>query len=249
MGVRRALGSSRKCPALTRLLITLDTPHRGSPFGNLIRTVIERNVDPDNMGFVLNKVIEQKIADERRSATMRDLDIASLTSFNFNYKTRNKARIGGEVEHPVKYWALASDANRDGSNDGNANDCLRVRTITEDETRQITPANYRSGFPGRGTAVRVFQGMYNLLGWATNVTIIQRRNWLGGTTSYARLNQGQAVFQLNDFVVTMNSQAFDYEKLPNFPIGTGAQGHNHNDLADEPVAIGIHQALRTLLIL
>ena len=35
---------------------------------------------------------------------------------------------------------------------------------------------------------------------------------------------------------------------PNFPIGTGAQSHNHNDLADEPVAVGIHQALKTLLI-
>ena len=47
----------------------------------------------------------------------------------------------------------------------------------------------------------------------------------------------------------MNSQEFEYEKLPNFPIGIGAEGHNHNDLADEPVAIGIHQALKTLLIL
>ena len=35
---------------------------------------------------------------------------------------------------------------------------------------------------------------------------------------------------------------------PNFPIGTGAQGHNHNDLSDEPVAVGIHQALKTLLL-
>ena len=94
--------------------------------------------------------------------------------------------------------------------------------------------------------------MYNLLGWATNVTIVQRRTWTGGTTRVATLNRAQgpaAVFQQNDFVVTMNSQAFEYEKLPNFSNGIGAEGHNHNDLADEPVAIGVHKALKTLLIL
>ena len=98
------------------------------------------------------------------------------------------------------------------------------------------------------TAASAFQDMYNLLGWATTVSIKETRGWLGGTTSYARLNQGQAVFQRNDFVVTMVSQAFVYPRLPNFPIGIGAQGHNHNDLSDEPVAVGIHQALKTLLI-
>ena len=228
-------------------LITLDTPHRGSPFGDLMRTVVEgKNIEPAGEGPLLNKLITGKLENERNSATTRDLGTVYLTtSFNPRFPMLSTARIGSGAERPVKYWALVSDANLNNSTSGGG----RLRTISPDETRQITPPEFRNnGLQGRVTSAAALEDMHNLLGWATTVSIIEQRNWLGGTTSYARLNQGQAVFQRNDFVVTMVSQAFVYPRLPNFPIGIGAQGHNHNDLSDGPVAVGIHQALKTLLI-
>jgi hypothetical protein len=234
-------------------LITLDTPHEGSVGSDAIveltregeHGVIVANGEPQ-FGEWADLALKNRIGNEMKYKTMRDLNRGRLRAFNQDpaFGKPLKSMTVNGVTKFLKYWALTSDANPDNSrsgadrSDGHGGTIFAVRTIDSTEARAWP------GVPVLAPPSAILQDMYNLTGTTTKIVVEQSTELGPGgkPVRYVRPQTSVRQFFLNDGVVTTDSQSYASHPgvfIPLVPYLAGASGiyaSNHESIADSTVA-------------
>jgi hypothetical protein len=227
-------------------LTTLDTPHQGSLGSDLLNAYAEGDLlkisgttELLTNHFWLEQVIKLQIAVDFGLDTVQDLTQQSLQAFNAKHRSPPQTSTVGSTVKTIKYWALSSDANLDGSVSSLfAEDVLNAQGGTvEFATRTITPALPDETIPFEGLSPHILapalQAMYNLMGDATSLTY--QTDSSTGVTKVTPFTI-TSVFNFNDFVVTIESQSYQYNASAFVPLTQAANKDSHNAVPSARIA-------------
>jgi hypothetical protein len=243
-------------------LITINTPHQGAVLASLVDMVAHDSYQAGGLESRPQQALALRVTQENRIHSMFDLTPERVDLFNSKQPLPSTSVVSN-VSRRLVYRATSMDANRDTSGDGSGE--FGHRKISVEEARAITPAEYRNYF-GRIALADMFEDMYNYLGRATAVNcLVTHRVGDMGVIHWihvAELALDSPHWQLNDFVVTTDSQRYanrrfwsggSYTPLPSLtPPGLlhepsiGAEGRNHSDVADSATAAAVLQSIRGL---
>jgi len=217
---------------------TLDTPHEGS-IGADVAEQDRQNAVFSDLPLAVRIALWRQQQVDAPFDTISDLTQSALAKFNSRRPSPPQTTRVGDLEKPLKLYALSSDANSDCSKATNGN-----RTISALEA---------AGMPSPSLASSLYEAMYNYVGttMALDITLGQCSssghpvvNCVRGSpppTSAPSCGDNHA-FLLNDFIVTTDSQAYKSNQGTFLPLTNPSPdqypsgGDNHNSVPNDRIA-------------